>query len=127
MSQNRKWISLFDFYEGIKLFRRCCRSKNSILILNPQVVKEIVTDIMIIISPYFFLDNILRNILVSRKVLLEEELTHATYVASRGLLGLLAANLFSSIALRISKSPRYFIQQFVEKRGFLFERKLNSV
>ena len=90
-------------------------------------MKEIVTDIMIIISPYFFLDNILRNILVSRKVLLEEELTHATYVASRGLLGLLAANLFSSIALRISKSPRYFIQQFVEKRGFLFERKLNSV
>ena len=50
LSQNRKWIGLFDFYEVIKLFWRCCK----ILILNPQVVKEIVTDIMIIISPYFF-------------------------------------------------------------------------
>ena len=50
LSQNRKWIGLLDFYEEIKLFWRCCK----ILILNPQVVKEIVTDIMIIISPYFF-------------------------------------------------------------------------
>ena len=76
-------LKMAQFIRFLRRNKRCsycssCSKWSLILILNPQVVKEIVTDIMIIISPYFLLDNILRNILVSWKVSLEEEPAHAT-------------------------------------------------
>ena len=101
--------------------KRCCLySKWSlILIPNPQVVKEIVTDIMIIISSYFLLDNILRNILVSRKVSLEAELPHATLLAWLTCRRCWSkASLFSSIAVRISKSPTFY--SVIRRKTWLF-------
>ena len=98
--------------------------------LNPQVVKEIVTDIMILISFYFLLDNIPRNIFVSRKVSLEEGLPHATgtrpWLPGSSPPLLLNQTLYSSIAVRISKSFTFY-SVIRRKTGFLFERKLNSV
>lgn len=118
MSQNRKWLGLCDFYEGIKdpdapLVQN--GASFSFLILNPQVVKEIVTDIMIIISPYFLLDNILRNILVSWKVSLEEGLAHAT---SACLPPVSEQTLFSSMAVRIFKKPYILFSNSTKNRAF---------